>query len=253
MADLAVDEAINVRLLSGRIAIPDVVVLETEDLEPVIDVADMRMVSEVGSPSNAAADRVLKANAQLQAAVTAEYREVLGDWTEEDYFRLGETGDRIELFDGSLIVSPAPSKRHQRLSWRLAYAMMTSAEAAGLAVYEAVNVRLQTGRIAIPEVVVADTDDEGATVETVEVRLIGEVVSPGNAATDRVLKMNLYAAAGIEWYLLAEHKSPRQVALRLLRLEGEHYVERAVADSGETPRLPEPFPVLLDSGTLSAN
>ncbi len=83
------------------------------------------------------------------------------------------------------------------MSWRLTHAMMAPAEAAGLAAYEAINVRLQSGRIANPDVVVADTDDEGVYVEAAEVRLVCEVVSPGNAATDRVLKMHLYAAAGI--------------------------------------------------------
>lgn len=176
----------------------------------------------------------------------------IGPWTEEDYFLLGETGDRIELLDGSLIVSPAPSKRHQRLSWRLAYAFMSAAEAVGLAVYEAVNVRLQTGRIAIPDVVAADTDPEGITVEAAEVRLICEVVSPGNAAADRVLKMHLYAAAGIGWYLLAEQESPKSLTLRLFRLEDEHYVEHAIAKDGEPLHMTEPFEVVLDPDALTA-
>jgi Uma2 family endonuclease len=176
----------------------------------------------------------------------------IGPWTEDDYFQLGETDDRIELLDGSLIVSPAPSKRHQRLSWRLAYAFMSAAEAAGLAVYEAVNVRLQTGRIAIPDVVVADTDPDGTTVDAAEVRLICEVVSPSNAATDRVLKLHVYATAGMPWYLLAEQESPESLTLRLFRLEGEHYVEHAIAKDGEPLRLTEPFEVVLDPGALTA-
>lgn len=176
----------------------------------------------------------------------------LGPWTEEDYFRLGETGDRIELLDGSLILSPAPTKRHQRLSRRLANALEAAVDAVRLAVYEAVNVRLQTGRIAIPDVVVvvADTDDDGLTVEASEVRMICEIVSPGNAAADRVVKMQLYAAARIEWYLLIEQAKPDDLALRLFRLAGEHYVEHAVAQAGESLRLAEPFQVVLDPADL---
>jgi Uma2 family endonuclease len=126
------------------------------------------------------------------------------------------------------------------------------AEAAGLLVFEAINIRLKAGRITIPDVVVvADTDNEGGVTDAADVRLICEITSPSNAGVDRVLKMQLYATAGIPWYLLAEQDSLEGLTLRLFQLNDGHYVEHAVAKPGDTLQITEPFAVNLDPAALS--
>jgi Uma2 family endonuclease len=172
----------------------------------------------------------------------------VGPWTEDDYFALGETSDRIELFDGSLVVSPGPALRHQDVSRRLANALEAAAEADGLLVFEAINVRLRPGRVPIPDLVITrDVDLGSLAVDAAATELVCEITSPGNAGNDRVLKMHLYAEAGIGWYLLVD---PEPLMLRLFRLDGDKYVQHTIAGVGEILRLTEPIRVDIDTSVL---
>nr|WP_189081223.1 Uma2 family endonuclease [Mangrovihabitans endophyticus] len=162
--------------------------------------------------------------------------------SEERYLAIGKTRERIELFDGSLYMTPAPTPRHQIVSRRLANAL--EPEADHRHVLEAVNVRLKRGRVLIPDVVVAsaDIDVDESVIDVAQVSLVCEIVSPSNANVDRVLKMHYYAAAGIPWYLLVDHRSG---TLHLYELTGSHYIEHSTAERGQTLELTEPVTVSL--------
>jgi Uma2 family endonuclease len=178
---------------------------------------------------------------------TAAFEHVL-PWTEEEYLALGETPDRVELFDGSLLVSPAPTLKHQNISYRLHSLLEPAANAAGFKVYEAINVRLKPRRIPIPDVVVmrpVHLDD--LVVDAAAVEMICEITSPSNAGTDKVLKLNHYAEAGIPWYLLVE---PDPVALLLFRLDGDRYVKHAEGRRGQPLHLDAPVVVDIDPAAL---
>lgn len=175
---------------------------------------------------------------EVEVTMTAAVFDHDGLWTEEEYLALGETRQRVELFDGSLHVTPAPTPRHQRIQRRLGNILEEAARSAGLELLEGVNVRLKPGRVLIPDLVVtAPIDFDELNVEARDVRLVCEVISPSNATTDKVLKMHYYAAAGIEWYLLVEQQTG---ALHLYQRRGGHYLERSVTKPGDTLELSEP-------------
>ncbi|GAA2682700.1 Uma2 family endonuclease [Actinoplanes palleronii] len=168
--------------------------------------------------------------------------------TESEFLALGETPERVELFDGGLHVTVAPGVLHQHVTGELKLALHRGAGQAGHHVLGAVNVRLRPGRITVPDLVVTTGLDFGElVVDSAAVRLVGEVLSPASATIDRVLKAHYYAAAGIPWYLLAE---PDTGTLWLHTLTGGRYTEYASAEPGELLRLTDPVAVTIDPAEL---
>ena len=169
-------------------------------------------------------------------AITFEQMEQHGAWTEEDWLALDESS-RIELLDGALLMTPAPGFQHQ-LTVHNTVEQLRSVVPAGVAVAHELNLRLLTDRIVIPDVVVLRLpEDPPAVFDAKDVLLVGEVVSLSGAGIDRVLKPDLYAQAGIPWYLRIE-AGPE---LLLHHLVDGSYVLVGRGWQDAPLQLPEPF------------
>ncbi|WP_164541045.1 Uma2 family endonuclease [Streptomyces abyssomicinicus] len=177
-----------------------------------------------------------------------------GPWTVADVLALPEDRTtRYELLGESLVMSPAPGVRHQRASFRLHVALDAAARAAGapVEILEGVNVVLPSGLV-VPDLVVADagaTADDPVTVDVEAVRLVVELVSPGNRTMDRKIKPMLYAEAAIPYFWRLEF-DPAPM-LSAYTLDGGRYVERVTALAGTTTRIDAPFPVDIDPAGLT--
>jgi Uma2 family endonuclease len=169
-------------------------------------------------------------------------------FTESDFLAIGETPERIELFDGSLHVTPAPLPRHQYVCTKLAFALSPAAQTAGLHVLETVNVRCAPDRIPIPDLVITtDIDFDELVIDASAVRLACEILSPSNSTIDKVLKMHYYAAAEIPWYLLID---PVPGTMQLFSLAGQVYQEHAAAAPGVPLQLTDPVVATIDPADL---
>ena len=136
------------------------------------------------------------APAWMREQVTAEQ---YGMWTEEQCAG-------IEIVDGMVLVSPSASKRHNRMARLLANAL----DVAGGPDWNAdtdFDVRLQDVPLnnRRPDVTVYRADSIDVTPTRPEhVLLVVEVVSPGSETTDRIVKADQYAKAGIQFYWRVE-------------------------------------------------
>lgn len=162
-----------------------------------------------------------------------------GPWTEADWLALPESS-QVELVDGVLVVSPNPANRHQRINFRLV-ALLDAAAPDGWEVLGEPNVRLGVDRDVIPDIAILSRADMDTVVnDAADVALVVEIVSPGNAAYDRILKPRLYAEAGIRSYLRVEQKT---LTAHVHELRDGDYVETS---TGAQIALTEPFAVHLD-------
>lgn len=126
------------------------------------------------------------------------------DWTYSDYARLPDDGNRYEVVDGELLVTPSPSPLHQRVAFRLAAVLdrYVDRHELGLVIPD-VDLLFQTGQFLRPDLlVVPESGRPGITNRGIETPplLVVEILSPTSGSIDRVKKPSRYGDFGIPQY-----------------------------------------------------
>lgn len=147
-------------------------------------------------------------------------------FTYEEYLLLPE-GDRRELIEGELLVTPAPGEKHQRYSGNIEFELRKFLEAHPLGlVYDApFDVILDHHNVVQPDILVVLQEGRSKIVSE-GVRgapdLVIEILSPSTAARDLVYKRHLYHRFRVKEYWVVD---PDRERCHVLTWEEKEYKE----------------------------
>lgn len=171
-------------------------------------------------------------------------------FTVNDLLKFPDDGNRYELFNGSLLVSPSPTPLHQRAILRLARILEDAAPPEFEPLPE-VNLGVGPRDFFVPDLVVVRTEAVPATelmFAPDDILLAVEMVSPSTRSRDRHMKKAAYAAAGIPLYWRVElSEGP---SLYVHELAGDEYKPAEKHEAGRTAGLFAPFEVGFDPAVL---
>jgi Uma2 family endonuclease len=167
-------------------------------------------------------------------------------WTIDDLKDLPDDGNRYEIYDGSLLVTPHAGTFHGTVTNRL-HRILNRHAPDHLLVSQSAGVSRKRTSYLIPDLFVlpdpvGDTNQDAFS--PADVLLVVEVLSPSNARRDLVVKRDEYAIAGIPLYWIID---PKKQTLTVLELAADGiYREVAVVEPGEVWRIDRPFPLAFD-------
>lgn len=121
-------------------------------------------------------------------------------WTRDRVLELPDDGNRYELFDGQLVVTPSPAASHQGVITLLLERLLPylQREFRGWALTSPADLRLDGNQVAQPDIFVLPgrTLPQSWNAAPLPVLAI-EVSSPSSARYDRGLKRRYYQRAGV--------------------------------------------------------
>lgn len=130
-------------------------------------------------------------------------------WTRDQVLALPDDGNRYELVDGELLVSPSPRRLHQIALAELfrrvdAYVRI---HRLGTTLFSPADLDFRGGQLVQPDLFVEARLDERQSQEWDESGvpiLVAEILSPSTARFDRIIKRRLYQRAAVTTYWVVD-------------------------------------------------
>jgi len=131
-------------------------------------------------------------------------------WTEEEFYAARDAapfGERWELVDGEVLVTPAPHWMHQRIIARLVVLLDAYVRPRGFGelFFAPLDVKLEPGLVLQPDILVVPAGELRKRSDIVRrLLLAAEIVSPSSARYDRVTKRPHYQRHGVSEYWIVD-------------------------------------------------
>ncbi|MQA94559.1 MAG: hypothetical protein GEV11_07855 [Streptosporangiales bacterium] len=170
------------------------------------------------------------------------------------YEELDLPGQKVELYDGRIVVSPTASRQHIRIVMRLYRALDDLCGERGweslpdIGLYSAPHEERPA-----PDLIVVPLDApeyDPCHIVSHGVLMATEVVSRSSVTDDKDAKPRTYAQAGIPVYLVIDPLDDPWTVTLYSQPRGARYETITQVTAGDPLDLPEPFGSTLDTGVL---
>lgn len=168
-------------------------------------------------------------------------------WTRDDLAALPEDGNRYEILDGALLVTPSPTPYHQLALLGLYDQLKGACPGEFRIAVAPLDVLLDEATVLQPDLLVVRRDQITRTALLGVPALVLEVLSPGTRRVDLTAKLRRYERAGIPAYWIAD---PDQLTLTAYELaepnaSDQRYRQVAHVTGAETWTAHTPYDVAI--------
>ena len=172
--------------------------------------------------------------------------------TREDLDRMPDDGNRYELIEGEIVVSPSPRSRHQVVLARLFRLLDDACQPGLMVLFAPLDVQLEEHSVVEPDLIVFDETALGQRGLDTPPLLAVEILSPSTRSLDLVRKKRLFERTGVaSYWVIDPGDADDEVSMTAWELRESGYEAVAAIGGDESWTARAPFEVTVVPSDLA--